>query len=182
MTTNLISAPLATLTISQIESRMMEGNSALPAVFLYTEECYAETNITLRKGDIPFLATLMDKELASLTPSKGVYLRGTNKDAFLDHCIEEDGKVIYSDLGYMSSTKDVHVVRNFVLSNSVLLVIEGSPYNIARYSAYVEEGEFLFPHGSCYEVLYMDNNVPEGMWGPYITPHPVDVYHIRQIS
>lgn len=180
-TTNLISAPMPSLTISEIESRMAEGNSQLPAVFLYTEECYAETNSTLRGGDVPFLAKLMDKELASLTPSKGVYLRGTNKQAFLDHCIEKDGKTIYSDLGYMSSTKDVHVVRNFVLSNSVLLVIEGSPYDIAKYSAYQEEGEFLFPHGSTFEVLYMDNNVPDNMWGPYITPHPVDVYHIRQI-
>lgn len=181
MTTTLISAPIAPLTVSEIQSRMAEGNSQLPAVFLYTEECYAETNITLRGGDIPFLATLMDKELASLIPSKGVYLRGTNKQAFLDHCVEVDGKVIYSDLGYMSSTKDVYVVRNFVLSNSVLLVIEGSPYDIARYSAYQEEGEFLFPHGSTFEVLYMDNIVPEGMWGSYITPHPVNVYHIRQI-
>lgn len=155
-------------------------NEKYPGIFLYTEEHYHEVNVYLREGGYPFLAGIVDKELDTLTTTPGIYYRGCSKEGFLRGCFQQGGKTYYQDKGYMSSTSNMQIARNFIKKTSVLLVLYGPAYDIGEYSSFPEEKEFLWQHHTLFEVIGHSNEVPDGFWGEHISPHPLEIYHLRK--
>lgn len=171
-------------TLEEYEARLATSGwlpeEGYHALFLYTEECYWEVNNGLRQGDYPLLAKLMDEELNAMTPTPGKYYRGVSQRAFNLGLFVKDGKTYYQDKGYMSSTSEVNIARNFVLSNSVLLILYGMAYSIEECSSFPEEKEYLWRHHALFEVI-KEEVISDSFWeGTKVVPFDVQVYHLRK--
>lgn len=185
MTTSTSNVEYTLNSIEDYEARLASSGwlpeEGYHALFLYTEECYWEVNMGLRQGDYPLLAQLMDKELNAMTPTPGKYYRGVSQRAFKLGTFQKDGKTYYQDKGYMSSTSEMKVARNFLQNNSVLLVLYGAAYSIEEVSSFPEEKEFLWRHHAMFEVIKEEVISSDLFWErTNKVLFNVQVYHLRK--
>lgn len=123
-----------------------------PGLMLYTSNWYKGVNAELRDGIVSEMAQAIDKELESLPCETGIVYRGTSRERFLNVI---NGGSTFSDLGYLSTSKDDWQAANFAyLSGGIpaILKIHGkSGRSIDEFSATRGENEVLFPRGSTFE-------------------------------
>lgn len=136
-----------------------------PAVYMYTQHYYQLLNPSLRKGLVPQMAEMMDKELEGIQPTEGWVYRGQSLRSFKSCLFEIGGKVFFQDKAYLSTSNSEDVAKDFGHwkdgVEQTVLHLYCTNYSVSKFSEYPEEEEMIVPRNTLFEVIEkLDCNGP----------------------